>query len=96
MKCMPQSRLGLWTVWLNAVFLAVIIVSVILVKLLGVLRFEDTWWDVTATVFILPVISLITGILCLRKERSRLLIASVAFSALVIMFLLAHSLFIQD
>jgi len=93
---MPSTTLGRWSVGLNAFFLIVVALSLFLVAV-GLLSFDDTWWDVT--VFFLVVATLaafITGILALRKEKTGLVIASVVISSLALLFCLFHSLIISD
>ncbi len=88
---------GKWSVWLNAFFIIVIAVSIILVKVLGILSFGATWWDITATVFIAPIIALVLGIIALKKkDNSALIYSSVIIGILDILFILSHSLFISD
>ena len=98
MKIKPKTKLGKWSLGLNIFFLIVISVSVILVKVIGVLSFDvGHWWDVTATVFILPVIAFILGIIAIKKkDHSVLVYSSIVIGFLNILFLLLHSLFISD
>lgn len=97
MNVKPKTKLGRWSIGLNIFFLIIIIASIMLVKVFNVLDFDDTWWDVTATVFLAPIISLVLGIIALKKkENSQLVYLSIFFSALVVIFILLHSLFISD
>lgn len=97
MKIKPETKLGKWSVWLNISFLIVIIISIISVKVLGILSFDDTWWDVSVNVFLAPIAALIIGIIAIRKEdRSVLVYSSVVIGLLAILFILLHSLFISD
>lgn len=98
MRIKPKTKIGKWSVGLNIFFLIVIAISVLFVKVLGILSFDDTWWDVTALVFITPVIALIMGIIAVtkKKERSILVYLSILIGLLTILFLLLHSLFIRD
>ena len=97
MKVKPETKLGNRSVWLNIFFLIVIVVSVILVKVLGVLSFDDTWWDITMLVFIAPIVAFILGIIAIKKkDHSVLVYSSVVLGLLAILFLLLHSLFISD
>ena len=96
---MPETKLGKWSVWLNTFFLIVIITSIILVKVLGILSFEvGHWWDVTVLVFLASIAAFIIGIIAVRKnkERSILVYLSILIGLLTILFLLLHSLFIND
>jgi len=93
----PKSKLGKWSVWLNIFFLIVIAISVILVNVLGILSYDNHWWDVTVLVFFAPIIAFILGIMAIRKrDNSFLVYASVVVGLLAILFLLFHSLFIND
>ena len=94
----PKSLLGKWSVGLNAFFLIVIAVSVILVKVIKILSFDDHWWVATAVVFVVPVIALFTGIISVikNKDRSVSIFLSIFVSICVILFILLHSLFIND
>lgn len=96
---LPKSRLGKWSVGLNAVFITVIIVSLILVLVFKVLSFDDHWWDATVPIaLLLSMASLITGAIDVKKnnERSVLVFLSIATGVLVILFVFLHSLFISD
>ena len=97
MRIKPETKLGKWSVGLNIFFLIVIAISVILVKVFGILAFEDTWWDITVLVFILPIIAFVLGIIAIKKkDYSVLVYSSVVIGLLTILFLLLHSLFISD
>lgn len=96
---MPKTLLGRWSAWLNSLFLLVIAVSVILVKALGVLDFDDRWWDVTVAVAApVELIAFITGIVAVtkNKDRSSLVILSIVTGICAVIFALLHSLFISD
>lgn len=98
MKILPESRLGKWSIGLTLVFLLSIIIFLIF-KLLGFVTFEGQWWDLTVAVaapieiiaFILSVITMIKS-----KERSVLIYLSTAIGICVVLFILLHSLFIND
>lgn len=99
MKLKPKTRLGRWSAGLNIFFLAAIIISIILVKVLGVLSFGDHWWDVTVPItFSASIIGFITGIIAVtkNKERSLLVYLSILIGLLTILFIPLHSLFISD
>ena len=96
---MPKTKLGKWSVGLNAFFLIVTAVSIVSVKILKILSFDDHWWDVTVAVaFPASIVALITGVLAVRKyeERSILVKVSIFIGILTILFILLHSLFIND
>ena len=98
MKIKPTTKLGKWSAILNIIFLIIIVVSVILVLVLGILDFGDKWWDVTVPVaFLIEMIALYTGIKAVRKkDHSVLVYSSVVIGLLAILFVLLHSLFIND
>lgn len=92
---MPTTLLGKWSVGLNAFFLAVVAISIVLVNALRLLSFDDRWWDVTVpVVFLASIVGLVTGIR--SKERSLLVRCSMFTSVCAILFALLHSLFISD
>ena len=96
---MPKTKLGKWSVGLNAFFLIAIATSCVLVLILKILNFDDHWWDVTVAVaFPASIVALITGILAVRKykERSVLVFLSILIGVCTILFILLHSLFIND
>ena len=99
MQLKPQTKLGRWSVWLNAFFLVTIGISIILVNVLGILSYDDHWWDVTVPItFLASIAAFILGIIAIlkNKERSVLVYSSVIVGLLVILFIPLHSLFIND
>jgi len=94
----PKSRSGKWSVGLNAFFLITIVVSIILVNGLGLLNYNDHWWDVTVPItFLASIVGFILGIIAIiKKERSVLVYISVLVGFLLILFIPLHSLFIND
>ncbi|MFA4817873.1 MAG: hypothetical protein WC608_04105 [Parcubacteria group bacterium] len=99
MQMKPQTKLGRWSVWLNAFFLITIAISVILVNVLGILSYDDHWWDATVPILALATITaFILGIIAIikNKERSVFVYLSVIIGLLVILFIPLHSLFIND
>lgn len=98
-KFIPKTRLGKWSVGINTFFLIAIVASIILVKVLGILNFDDRWWDVTVPiVFSASIIAFVLGIIATRrsKETSVLVYTSVIIGFLAILFIPLHSLFISD
>ena len=96
---MPKTILGKWSVGLNALFLIAIAASLVFVEILKVLSFDDHWWDVTVAVaFPASIIALVTGIIAVRKyeERSVLVYLSILIGLCLILFIIFHSLFIND
>ena len=96
---MPKTKLGKWSVGLNAFFLIAIVSSVVLVKILKILDFDDHWWDVTVAIsFPASIIALITGIIAVRKykEHSILVTISIVLGLCTLLFIPLHSLFISD
>ena len=96
---MPKTHLGKWSVGLNAFFLIAVAASVFLVNILGVLSYDDHWWDVTVPLtFTASIVGFIFGIIAIfkNKESSVLVYASVIVGLLTILFIPLHSLFIND
>ena len=96
---MPKTKLGKWSVGLHIFFLIAIIASIILVKILKVLNFDDHWWDVTVPiVFSASIVALIIGIIAKRKyqDSSISVLLSILLGLCVILFIIFHSLFITD
>ncbi len=85
--------------YLNVFFLMIICVSVLFVSVLGVLSYDDHWWDVTVPVaFFASIMAGIFGVMSLvgEKQRSILVYTSVFISLLAILFILTHSAFMND
>ena len=96
---MPETKLGKWSVGLHIFFLIAIIASIILVKILKVLNFDDHWWDVTVPiVFSASIAAFIIGIIAKWKyqDSSISVFLSVLLGLCVILFIMFHSLFIND
>jgi hypothetical protein len=96
---MPTTKLGKWSVGLNAFFLIAVTVSVFLVEVLKVLNFNDHWWDATVAIsFPASIIAMILGIIAVRryKDRSVLVYLSILIGVSLVLFVLLHSLFIND
>jgi hypothetical protein len=98
MRIKPETKLGKWSVGLNLFFLIVIIISITLVNGLGILSYDDHWWDVTVPiVFLASIFGFVLGIIAIRKkDHSVLVYSSVVVGLLAILFILLHSLFIND
>ena len=96
---MPKTKLGKWSVGLHIFFLIAIITSIILVKILKVLDFDDHWWDVTVPIaFSASIAAFISGIIAKRKyqDSSVSVLLSVLLGLCVILFIILHPLFITD
>ena len=94
----PTSKLGKWSVGLNAFFLVAVATSCVLVLVLKILNFDDHWWDVTVPILALATITafILGTIAIIKKERSVLVYMSVIIGLLAILFIPLHSLFIND
>jgi hypothetical protein len=96
---MSNTKIGKWSVGLNVLFLIAVAASIVLAGVLKILSFGDHWWDVTVAVaFPASIIALITGILAVKKyeERSVLVYLSIFVGVCTVLFILLHSLFIND
>ena len=99
MQLKPQTKLGRWSIWLNGFFLITISLSIVLVNVLGILSYNNHWWDVTVPItFFASIIAFILGIIAIIKnrERSVFVYLSVIIGLMVILFIPLHSLFIKD
>jgi uncharacterized membrane protein YfcA len=98
MKILPKTALGKWSVGFNVLFVIAIAISVVLVKALGLLSFDDRWWDITALVFPASVIGAILGIVAVikSKDRSLSITLSIFVGTCTFLFIIFHSLFISD
>jgi len=93
----PKTNLGKWSVGLNAFFLIAVVISVLLVNVFGVLSYDDSWWDVTVPIIgVASITAFIFGLIVMKREKNPLVYASVIVGALTILFILTHSLFIND
>lgn len=93
----PKTKLGKWSVRLNAFFLIVVIISVLLVNVFRMLSYDNRWWDITVPIIgLASITSFIFGLIVMRKEKHPLVYASVIVGALTILFIIFHSLFIKD
>ena len=95
----PSTTAGKWSVGLQAFFLIVIITSVVVVKVLKILIFDDHWWDVTvALAFPASIVAGIIGVVAVKKyeDRSAVVYLSLFVSVCTVLFILLHSLFISD
>lgn len=96
---LPLSKSGQLSVALNLFFVLIIAISITLVQVFGVLSFDDRWWDITvALLALITLTTFITGLIALLKykDRSTLLYISLLISTLAVLFVLLHSLFIND
>lgn len=96
---MPSTILGKWSVGLNALFVVAISVSIVLVKVLGPFSFGDHWWDVTVgIVFPASIAGAILGVVTFLRGRERgpLVFASIIVGISTFLFVMLHSLFIND
>jgi hypothetical protein len=95
----PETKLGKWSAGLNIFFIIIIITSIILVEVLGILSFNDHWWDVTVPIaFLIEMVAFFTGIRAVikHKDKSILVYSSIIVGFLTILFVPLHSLFIND
>ena len=95
----PKTKIGKWSVRLTACFF-LLIIAFFAFMLLGFVTFDEGhWWDLTVGIVVPIVISaFITGIIAVKKneDRSILVYLSIFIGSCVILFLLLHSLFIND
>ena len=95
----PKMSPGKWAGALAVFFLIGAGVSILFVNGLGLLSFDDRWWDITVPIVFSAIIAaFILGILAIRKYKDSAvsLYLSVVLGLLAILFVIFHSLFISD
>ena len=96
---MPKTKLGKWSAGLTVFFLLLITVFFAFISF-GLVTFDEGhWWDWTVGIAVPLIISaFITGIIAVikNKDHSVLVYISIIISSCAILFLLLHSLFIND
>jgi hypothetical protein len=99
MKFKPETKAGKWSVGLSAFFLSTIVTAIILVNGLGLLSYDDHWWDATVPLsFAASIAAFVLGLRALirHKDKAALVYAAVVVGFLTILFIPLHSLFISD
>lgn len=96
-KFKPDSRPGEVSFYMEAAFVIVIAVSLLLVKGLGILNFDDAWWDITVFIFIAGIAGLIFGLYAIyrKKDRTPAVLISTLVGAAAVLYIIFHSLFIS-
>jgi hypothetical protein len=96
---MPKTRMSKLPVGLTMLYLLLLMVFFVFM-LFGLITFDEGhWWDWTVGISVLLITSaFITGILAVIKSKNRsvLLYISIFIISCSILFLLLHSLFIND
>lgn len=95
---LPKTQLGKWSAGLTIFFL-ILITTFFIFMLLGLVTFDEGhWWDLTVGIAVPLIIgAFITGIIAVKKkERSVLVFLSIFIGLCAILFILLHSLFIND
>jgi len=96
---LPKTQIGKLPVGLTMLYLLLLIVFFVFM-LFGLVTFDEGhWWDWTVGISVLLIISsFITGIIAIIKSKNRsvLVYISVFITSCSILFLLLHSLFIND
>ncbi len=95
---LPKTKIGKWSAGLNISFILLIFVSLILILGFKIVSFDSHWWDWTVGIAVpLTIAAFVTGIIAVRKkDLSGLVYFSIFIGACAILFLLSHSLFIND
>ncbi|EKD24499.1 MAG: hypothetical protein ACD_80C00226G0002 [uncultured bacterium (gcode 4)] len=95
----PKTRIGKLSIGLTMLYLLLLIVFFAFM-LFGLVTFnEGHWWDLIVGVSVILILSaFITGIIAVIKSKNRsvLLYISIFIISCSILFLLLHSLFIND
>ncbi|MFA5793303.1 MAG: hypothetical protein WC897_05585 [Candidatus Gracilibacteria bacterium] len=95
----PKTKTGKWSAGLTVFFL-LLLTAFFAFMLFGFVTFDEGhWWDLTVGIAVPLVIStFITGIVAVikNKDRSVSVYISIFIGSCAILFLLLHSLFIND
>lgn len=96
---LPISSLGKWSAGLTAFFILLITVFLTFMSF-GLVTFDEGHlWDITVAVAApTEIIAFILSVIAVKKKRERsvLIFVSLIIGASVILFILLHSLFIND
>ena len=99
MKMLPETQLGKWSVGLTMFFVLLIAVFLVLM-LFGIVTFDvGHWWDVTVGIaFPAEIIAFLLAVMAVKKKKDQtvLVYVSIFIGICVILFILLHSLFIND
>lgn len=96
-KIFPESRLGKWAVWMTLTCILVLLIFFLFMAM-GIVNFDTGhWWDVTIGIaVIIEFVAFVLSIMAIRKEQTVLIYCSLTFGIIAVIFLLTHSLFIND
>jgi hypothetical protein len=97
-ELLPKTRWGRWSVGLMLLYVVLLCVF-FACMVFGLVSFDTGhWWDWTVGIGVPLIIgSFVTGILALKHEENSFLVyLSICLSGCAILFVLAHSLFIND
>lgn len=97
MKKFPETRLGKLAVGMTLAYV-ILIVNFLLFMANGLVDFDNgDAWDITVVVAApTALIAFIISVMAVRKERTVMTMFSLTLGILVILFILTHSLFIND
>ena len=99
MKMLPETQLGKWSVGLTMFFVLLIAVFLVLV-LFGIVTFDEGhWWDATVGIaFPADIIAFLLAVMAVKKKKDQtiLVYVSIFIGICVTLFILLHSLFIND
>ena len=97
MKKFPETRLGKLAVGLTGAYVGLILVFFLFMGF-GLVDFDTGHaWDITVGVAAPTALAAFgSSILAIRKERTVMTLVSLTLGILVILFLLTHSLYIND
>ena len=86
MKVVPENSAGKWAVGLTSASIVLLVIFFLF----------ETMGFILLVAILLGLAALVLSIKALRKERTILIYCALIFGVVVILFLLSHSLFIQD
>jgi len=97
MKAFPETRVGKWAVGLTLACV-LLLLTFFLFMAMGLVDFNTGhWWDVTVAVAVaIELPAFILSIMAIRKERTILTYSALILGIIAVLFLLTHSLYIDD
>lgn len=97
MKRYPESRLGKWAVGLTMTCIIILLIIFLLMGI-GIVDFDTGhYWDITLGIVVpIELVAFVLSIIAIRKDKAILVKISLIVGIISILFLLTHSLYIND
>ncbi len=97
MKRYPESKLGKWAVGLTMIYIIILLIFFLLMGI-GIVDFDTGHiWDITLGIVVpIELVGFVLSIIAIRKDKTALIKFSLIVGIISILFLLTHSLYIND